>query len=71
MKKIIALSMLLLLASCSKDSPNCDAEKASITKDYEAKMDYVRNNPGPTGVDYRQITLLQAEMAKKIAAACD
>ncbi|MEN9929349.1 MAG: hypothetical protein RLZZ231_1270, partial [Bacteroidota bacterium] len=44
---------------------------ASITKDYEAKMDYVRNNPGPTGIDYRQITLLQTEMSKKIAAACN
>ena len=63
--------LAVTLASCSKDSPNCDAEKASITKDYEAKMDYVSNNPGPTGVDYRQITLLQTEMTKKIAAACN
>jgi len=71
MKKLFLPILATILFSCSNDNNNCDAEKQAITEKYEKQIQYVRDHPGPTGIDYRQITLLQQERDNKIANACN
>jgi hypothetical protein len=70
MNKII-LTILLTSAmwSCSKDD-NCQENKDAINLKYDTQIQYVKDHPGPTGIDYRQIGLLDAERSKKLAEAC-
>lgn len=72
MKKLFLPILATILFSCSNDdNNNCDAEKQTITEKYEKQIQYVRDHPSPTGIDYRQITLLQQERDNKIANACN
>jgi hypothetical protein len=71
MKKIFLPILAAILFSCSNDNGNCDAEKQTITEKYEKQIQYVKDHPGPTGIDYRQISLLQQERDNKIANACN
>ena len=69
MKKFILLSAALAIVSCSNN--NCSEEKQSINDYYDKQIQYVKNNAGPTGPDYRQIGLLEDEREKKLDQACN
>jgi len=65
------LSLLFLLASCSGE--NCSEEKESINKYYDSQVQQVKDNgkDSPLGIDYRQMSLLEAERENKLKAACN
>lgn len=69
MKKTILLFIFVLIFGCSNN--NCSEEKQSINEYYAKQIQYVRDHPGTTGVDYRQIDLLEKERDKKLSEACD
>jgi hypothetical protein len=73
MKKLFSTLILAsLLISCSNDNDDsCQSNKDAINLKYDIQIQYVRDHPGPTGIDYRQITLLQQERDNKIANACN
>ena len=74
MKKAISLLALgLCLLSCSNDDggDNCQARKDEINQHYNTQIDYVMNNPGPNGIDYQQIALLNQERDQKLSEACN
>jgi nitrous oxide reductase accessory protein NosL len=72
MKNLLStLILATFLISCSKDENNCDAEKQQIRDHFDTQIQYVKDHPGPSGIDYRQITLLQQERDNKIANACN
>jgi hypothetical protein len=68
----IFIALLILLFSCSKpENGDCLVEKQKIIKYYAVQIQYVNDHPGPDGVDYRQIALLQQERDRKIYEACN
>lgn len=72
MKKLI-LSFILAttIISCSNDDDNCQANKDAINQKYDGQIQKAKDNPGPGGIDYRQIGLLNEERSKKLDHACD
>lgn len=70
MKKITIAIAIAAFIGCSSNN-NCDAEKDAINKKYDEQIKYVKDNPGPNGVDTRQISLLNEERNKKLNEACD
>jgi len=75
MKNILkAIVLVLILTSCSDDDNkgnDCQAKKDSITAQYATQIQYVKDHPGPNGIDTRQIDLLEKERDSKVAKACD
>lgn len=73
MKKLFSTLILgLLLISCSNDNDDsCQSNKDAINEKYDTQIQYVRDHPGPTGIDYRQISLLNEERSKKLDSACN
>lgn len=71
MKKIILITIIVIMASCSKNENDCDAKKQVIEKRYENFIQQVKDNPEPTGINYRQINLLTEEKKTKLKQACD
>lgn len=71
-RNIIMISLFsFFLFSCSGE--NCSEEKESINKYYDSQVQQVKNNgkDSPMGIDYRQISLLEAERDKKLNEACN
>lgn len=73
MKKLFpTLILASLLISCSNDDDNnCQENKDAINLKYDTQIQYVRDHPGLTGIDYRQISLLNEERSKKLDSACN
>ena len=69
MKKTLFILAISTLLSCS--SNNCSEERESINSYFDKQVQEVKDNPGPTGPDYRQIGLLEKEREKKLAEACN
>lgn len=69
MKKTILLFTAFMVFGCSNN--NCSEEKQSINEYYDKQIQYIKNNAGPTGPDYRQIGLLEDEREKKLNQACN
>jgi hypothetical protein len=65
------LFLVSLLISCTKDDNNCQSNKDAINTKYDKQIQYVKDHPEPTGINYRQITLLHQERDKNIANACN
>lgn len=71
MKKIIFLFIAISIFGCSSNDDDCQENKDAINLKYDTQVQYVRDNPGPGGVDYRQISLLEVERNKKLSEACN
>lgn len=69
MRNIILTLLVLTVFGCSDN--NCSEEKQSINDYYDQQVQQVKNNPGPTGPDYRQIEYLEKDRDKKLAEACN
>lgn len=69
----IVIGFLVLIAiSCSKDEGfNCQDRRDEINQYYDQKIEYVMNHPGPNGIDYRQIELLNIDRQRELSEACD
>ncbi|MBF7090467.1 membrane lipoprotein lipid attachment site-containing protein [Flavobacterium sp. ALJ2] len=73
MKRILlTLVLVSILSACSNDGDNnsCETNKNEINLKYDNQIQYVRDNPGPNGIDFKQITLLNTERSKKLEEAC-
>ena len=70
MKNLIYLGLSIFLISCSKDD-DCQGKKNEINSYYDKQVEYINNNPGPDGIDYRQLGLVNNERNNKLANACD
>lgn len=73
MKRILlSLVLVSILSACSNDDDNnsCETNKNEINLKYDTQIQYVRDNPGPNGIDFKQITLLNTERSKKLEEAC-
>lgn len=72
-KAILFLALSLCLLSCSNDdsTDNCQAARDEIIHHYDTQIEYVMNNPGPNGIDYQQIALLNQERDHKLSEACN
>jgi hypothetical protein len=72
-KSLLLISLGATLLSCSNDdSPgNCQAEKDKINQYYDNQVQQVRDNPSSSGINYRQIGLLNEERNKKLSNACN
>jgi len=70
MKKIILVGILSVFLSCSSDD-DCQAKKDEINAYYEQQIQQVKDNPEPSGINYRQIQLLIDERNNKMQTACD
>lgn len=72
-KAILLLALGLSLISCSNDdsTDNCQAARDQINNHYNTQIEYVMNNPGPQGIDYQQIALLNQERDLKLSEACN
>lgn len=74
-KSIFTLLLALTICSCSNDeessSSNCQSNIDTINEKYDKQIQYVKDNPGTTGIDYRQIGLLNQERNLKIDSACN
>lgn len=70
---VIGFVIAALLFGCSSDdgSGNCQAERDEINQYYDNQVEYVMNNPGPGGIDYQQISLLNQERDRKLSEACN
>ena len=69
MNKIFLLLVAISILGCSKDD-NCEGDKATINLKYDNLVQYVKDNPGPGGIDYSQISLLNQERDLKLEQAC-
>jgi hypothetical protein len=70
-KLLLTLFIITSLTSCSNDEDNCQENRDAINLKYDAQIQYVKDHPGSTGIDYRQITLLNEERSKKLDSACN
>jgi hypothetical protein len=71
-KTILILALILCLFSCSNDDGNnCQAERDEINQYYDQQIEYVMNHPGPNGIDYRQIEILNQERQRRLDQACN
>lgn len=70
MKKIILLLIAFSIFGCSQDD-DCEGDKAAINLKYDNLIKYVKENPGPGGIDYSQISLLNQERDMKLEQACN
>jgi len=72
-KALLILVFALSLLSCSNDDDNnsCQTNKDAINQKYDKQVQQVKDNPGPGGIDYRQIGLLEQERSKKLSEACN
>ena len=69
MKNIVLAIFALALFSCSNE--NCSEEKQSINNYFDKQVQIVRDNPGPTGPDFRKIESLELERDRKLEQACN
>lgn len=70
-KALLLIALGLCLLSCSNDDGNnCQAQRDEINTYYDKQIEYVTNNPGPGGIDYAQISLLNQERDRKLSEAC-
>ncbi len=68
---VIGFLISAALFSCSNDDGNnCQQRQDEINNYYDQHIEYVMNNPGPNGVDYEQIALLNQERYRKLSEAC-
>jgi hypothetical protein len=68
-KNIFIILFASLVLSCSNDG-NCQENKDAINSKYDNQIQYVRDNPGIDGIDFRQIGLLNDERSIKLDQAC-
>jgi hypothetical protein len=69
---VIGFALATLLFACSNDDgDDCQAKKDQINQQFDAQVEYVMNHPGPSGIDYNQISLLEQERSRKLSQACN
>ncbi len=66
MRKITLLISLIIFGYPNDD--DCQGKKSEINTYYDKQIQYARYNPANTGINYRQIGLLNDERNKKLAA---
>lgn len=71
MKKLLLFILVSTIMSCSNDDDSCQANKDAINQKYDSQIQKAKDNPGPGGIDYRQIGLLNEERDKKLDSACN
>ena len=71
-KLLLPLILVALSISCSNDdSDNCQSNKDAINAKYDKQVQQVKDNPDPSGINYKQIGLLNDERNKKLSEACN